>query len=137
MVAVSIAIKRFQNIESDPGEVFRCRHAIEYDGLVIGQPLKKIDYSLVSGGDKEGVIPFVDQMGLGDILHFAEIHYHPIAAAVRIVNDVAAQRHFQGIAMPVQVPALALMCGNAVSRIEFEAASDLHGWSDMLVGLGL
>lgn len=35
--------------------------------------------------------------------------------------------------MPMQVPALALMFGNSVPRVEFKAASDLHDWGDMLV----
>lgn len=50
------------------------------------------------------------------------------------MEDSAGKRHFQRIAMPVQVPALAQVHWDTMSRIEFEAASDLHGKGDMLVG---
>jgi hypothetical protein len=42
-------------------------------------------------------------------------------------DDVAGQGDLQRVAMAVQVAALAGVVGNAVARVEFQAARDTHG----------
>ena len=37
VVTISVLISRIENVEGDLGEIFRCRHDIENNGLVIGQ----------------------------------------------------------------------------------------------------
>ncbi len=127
MVAVGILIDRIEAVKSDADEVFGGRYAVENDGLVAGQAGEKVDNRLVAGIGEEGVVPFIDQVGLGQILDLREVHHHPVGGIPRLVDDPARERDFDGVTMPVQVTALAFVIRDAVSGIEFEAARDEHG----------
>ena len=83
------------------------------------------------------MIPLVNQMRFRYFFHFAEVHHHAVVCTLCAVDDFTGQCDLKRVAMSVQMPALALMFRNPVTRIELKAASDLHGEGDMLEGLGL
>ena len=126
MVAIGVAVNRVQAVESDPCQVFRSRDTVEKDRLVIGQRIQEIDDGLVAGKRQEGVVPFVDQMRLGQILDLREVHDHAVGGVAGLVDDVPRQRDLDDVAVAVQMPALAAVVGDAVARVEFEAAGDQH-----------
>src|SRR5574343_622912 len=100
---------------------------IENDRLVAGQRGEKIDNCLVAGKGKEGVIPLLDQMGIGQILDLREIHDHAVGGIACLVDDTAGEGYFDDVAVPMQVAALAFVVRDAVPGIEFEAAGNQHG----------
>ena len=72
------------------------------------------------------MIPFVDQILIGEILDLGKIHHHAVGGIANLVDDAARQGDFNRIAMPVQMAALAVMVGDAVPGIELEAAGYQH-----------
>jgi hypothetical protein len=66
-------------------------------------------------------------MLFGDGLDFGKVHHHAVIRPSGRIDDAAAERNFKGVAVAVQVAALALVIGNPVARIEFEAAGYAHG----------
>ena len=127
VIAVGVAVNRVQAVESDTRQILGSRHLIKDDGLVIRQRVQKIDDGAVAGKGQKGVIPFVDQVCLGQILDQGKIHDHTVGAVAGLVDDVSGKRYFDDVAVAMQVPALAAVVGDAVARVEFEAAGDQHG----------
>ena len=80
------------------------------------------------------MVPFVDQMNFCNFLHLSEVHHHAIICTLIAMNNIANQCNLYRVAVSVQMTALALMLGNPMPRVEFKAASDLHGEGDMLDG---
>jgi hypothetical protein len=76
--------------------------------------------------DEEGVIPQVDQMLNGQRLDLGKIHDHPVGAIAVLTDDLAAERDFDGIAMAMQMAALALVVRNTMTGIKLKAARDQH-----------
>jgi hypothetical protein len=66
-------------------------------------------------------------MLLGDCLDFGKIHHHAVVRPSRCFDDAATEGYFKRVAVAVQVAALALVIGDPVARIEFEAAGYAHG----------
>ncbi len=130
MVSVGVPIGRVKNFESDAREILSRRYAIKHDSLVAGQGSQELCDRRIATIDEEGVIPHLDDMAHGDLLDFGEVHHHTVVRLAGGLNDLSGERDFQRIAMPVQMTALALMVGNAVAGVEFEAAGDLHKKED-------
>jgi hypothetical protein len=80
------------------------------------------------------MIPQVDHVAFGERLDFGKVHHHAVVRPIAGIDDAAAERDFEGIAVAVQVPALALVIGNPVARVEFEAAGDAHGRERLVCG---
>jgi wyosine [tRNA(Phe)-imidazoG37] synthetase (radical SAM superfamily) len=127
MVAVSVFVHGIEQRESDAGEIFRRRHAVEHDGLVAGQPGEKVGDPGVSLPDQKRVVPRFDDVAHGDGLDLGKIHHHAVMRLAGGLDHITSQRDLDGVAMAVQVTALALVVGNAVAGVELEAAGDLHG----------
>jgi hypothetical protein len=51
----------------------------------------------------------------------------PFTAGAGRLDDLPGQGDFQRVAVAVEVAALAGVVGNAVARVEFQAARDTHG----------
>ena len=68
MVAVGVAVNRVEALKSDAGQIFGGRYAVEDDGLVARHRREKVDNRLVACVGEESVIPFIDQMDIGQIL---------------------------------------------------------------------
>ena len=126
LVVVSVPVSGIEDVERDLREIFGGRDGIEDDGLVFRQAGEKITYHAIAAIDQEGVIPCVDQLFIGDALHIGKVHHHALFGLAFSRNDVAGQGDFDGVTMPVQMPALAGVVGDAVSCIEFQAAGDEH-----------
>ena len=127
VVAVGVLVSEIENIEGDLSKIFCSGHDIENDGAVIGQSRQKIAHQFIVTVCQEGMIPLVHQLLIGDTLHIRKIHHHPLFGFAFSRDDVAGQRDFNGVAMSVQVLALAVVVGDAMSGIEFQAAGDEHG----------
>ena len=129
MIAVGVVIDGVEDAESFPGQVFGGRNAVENDGLVVGQAVEEIEYRGIARIDQEGVIPARNDVLLRQCLDVAKIHHHAVGLIAGAFDDVSGKRHLEGVAMAVQVAALTLMVGDAMSGIEFEAAGDEHAES--------
>jgi len=127
MIPVFVAIDRIKNLEGESRQIFCSRHLVEQHGLVAGQAGQKIGNRGVAAIDQEGMIPNFDHVLHGELFHFGKVHHHAVVGLPGSVDDVAPQGDFDDIAMAMQMTALALMVGDAVAGVEFEAASDLHG----------
>lgn len=126
MVAVVVAIGAVEQLEGDAREVLGGRHAVEHDGLVARDAGQEVEHYPVAARDEEGVVPGVDDVTLGDRLDLREVHHHSVGGVALALDNVAGQGNFDGVAVSVQVTALAGMVGDAVTGIEFEAAGDEH-----------
>lgn len=127
VIAVGVAVNRVQAVEGDTCQILGSRYLIKDDRLVIGQRVQKIDDGAVTGKGQKGVIPFVNQVCLGQVLDQGKVHDHAVGAVTGLVDDVSGKRYFNDVAVAMQVPALAAVVGDAVARVEFEAAGDQHG----------
>lgn len=127
VVAVGVAVDRVQALESQPRQVLGSRHAVEDDRLVAGQRGQEIDDCRVAREGKKGVVPGVDQMGLGQVLDLREVHDHAVGRIAGLVDDAAGEGDLDGVAVAVEVPALALVVRDAMAGVELEAAGDQHG----------
>jgi wyosine [tRNA(Phe)-imidazoG37] synthetase (radical SAM superfamily) len=72
------------------------------------------------------MVPEVDEMRLGQRLDLGEVHQHAVHRLTVRLNDVAGQCDFERVAVTMQVPALALMIGNAMACVELETLGDQH-----------
>jgi len=126
VIAVSAPVSGRQYRKGDLCEVFGRRHGIQDNRLVSGQAGKKIAYCTIAAIHQEGMIPCVDQHFLGDAFYIGEIHHHALLGQACCGDDVARQSDLNGVAMTVQMFALAVVAGDAMSGIEFQAAGDLH-----------
>src|SRR5450830_1226495 len=117
--AEAVQKRRAQDVEGDPGQVFHGGNAVDHHRLVPGQGGQEGAHGLVLVVDDEGVVPDVDQVLLGQGLDVGKAFE---------VDHGARQGNFQGVAVAVQVAALALVVGNTVAGIEFELAGNgQHG----------
>ncbi len=130
MVAIDVAKDRVEQLEGNPRQVFGGRHAVKHDGLVAGQAGEKLDDRRVVAIDQKGVIPNRHDMTHGDCLDLGKVHHHAVVWLAGGLDDLAGEGDFQRIAVPVQMAALALVVGNAMTGVEFETACDLHGMGD-------
>ena len=73
------------------------------------------------------MIPDINDLLLGDRLDVAEVHHHAVHWRTVALDGVTGQRDLQRVAVAVEVAALAGVVGNAVARVEFQAARDTHG----------
>ena len=127
MVAIGIAVNRVKDTEGSRRQILGGRHAIEHYGAVVGHRLQEAEHSRIACIDKESMVPDIDHVLLGQRFHLGKIHDHAVGSIAILANDVPGKSNFDRIAMPVQVPALALVIGDAVTGIELEAAGDEHG----------
>ena len=134
MIAVVVAVERIENGEGDAGQIFRGWHGIEDNSLVRRQAGKKARHGMVAAPDQKGMVPGIDHVLLGDGLDFGEIHHHAVVRPSGAIDDSATEGYFKGVAVAVQVTALALMIRDPVARIEFEAAGYAHGRESRVCG---
>src|SRR5574340_1734560 len=93
--------------------------------------MQKVGQSRVAGINQEGMIPRLHNMPQGDLLDIAVVHDHALRRGARGADGASGQGHFKRVAVAVQVPALAVVAGNAMAGVEFQSAGDLHkrgGW---------
>ena len=126
MIPVGVAINRIKACKGLRREVFCGRDAVENDRLVIGECREEVDDLCIARINKEGVIPQVDEVLLGERFDFGEVHDHAVGRIAGARDDFAGKRDFERIAVPVQVTALALVIRDAVTGVELEAAGDEH-----------
>lgn len=126
VVAISIPVSGIENVESDLREIFNCRHDFENNGFVIRQACQKVTDERVAAIYQKRMVPRVYQLRLGDAFDVGEVHHHALCGLSFGSNDVAGQRDFNRVAMPVQMFALAGVVGDAMPGVEFQAAGDEH-----------
>jgi wyosine [tRNA(Phe)-imidazoG37] synthetase (radical SAM superfamily) len=134
VVAVTVLVKRIENRKRHAGKILGGGNAIELHGLVTRNAGKKIGNLTVVVPNQKCVVPQVDHMSLGDRLDFGKIHHHAVVRPIMGIDDSADECDFQCIAVPVQVPALALVIGDSMAGVEFEAAGNAHGRSHPVCG---
>ena len=133
MVAVGVLVGGAEDVEGSLGEVFCGRYDIKYHGLVIRQAGQKVAYRFVAAIYQKSMVPCVHNLCVGDALDIGEVHHHALFGQAFAGDDVPGQRDLDRIAMAVQVFALAVVVGDTMSGIEFQAAGNIHvcsvGWS--------
>jgi pyruvate-formate lyase-activating enzyme len=127
VIAVSVTVDRVECLESDLCQVFGGGHTVQDHRLVAGQRREKIDDGMVTAVSQKSVVPAVDQMRFRQILDLGKIHDHAIGGIAFLVDHIAGQGDFDGVAMAVQMPALALVVRDTVPGIELESAGNEHG----------
>jgi len=127
MVPVSILIDLIEDAERQFGQVLGGWHAVEDDRFVIGNSPQKLDNRRIAGIDEKRVVPTIDKMLPRQGFYLRKIHDHAVGGIAGFIDDVARQRDFDGIAMPVQMAALTLMIGDSMACIELESAGNTHG----------
>ena len=134
VVAVHVAVGGVEDGEGGLREVFRSRHYVEHHGLVARHAREEVAHRMVAAIDQKGVIPCIHHLLLGDAFHVGEVHHHALLGRALGRDEVAGQRDLDRIAMAVQVFALAVVVGDAMSGIEFQAAGDEHDGCGRLTG---
>ncbi len=76
--------------------------------------------------DQEGVVPKVDELLLRDMLDVGIIHDHALVGCTFGFYDLPRKRDFDGVAVAMEVAALAFVVGDSVPRVEFETSRDQH-----------
>ena len=137
MVGVGIPIERLEDIERLACQIFDRRHNIEHDCLVAGQRVQKFRDRFVRGRNQKGVVPKINQMRFCNFLYLAEVHHHAVTGALIVADNLTGQGYFDGVAVPMKMPALALMIRDSMACVELQAAGDLHGKGAMLGGTAL
>lgn len=132
MVAVGVAVGWSENFEGDARQIFGGGYALQNDRLVIGQGVQKSDDLRVAPPDQEGMVPRLHDEAHGDFLDLGEVHDHAIVGLAGRLDDLARQRYFESVAMAVQMATLALVVGDTVPGIEFQATGNQHGGSGNL-----
>ncbi len=128
MVAEALGVERVEDLERDRDEVLGGGHAIQHHGLVAGDLREQAADQRVAVVHQERVVPQVDQVLLGERLHVGEVHQHAVVAGLGVVDRLALERDLQGVAVTMQVAALALVLRDAVAGVEFESFGDReHG----------
>lgn len=87
--------------------------------------------------DQKGMIPESGDVLQSNCLYVGEVHHHAVQGRFFVANDIADQRDLECVAMPMQMAALALMIGNAVTGVELQSAGDLHVKDAILDGTAL
>lgn len=127
MIAITVTVQRIKNGKRGTGEILCRWHTIKHHRFMSGQRAQKLRHGMILAPNQERVVPHINDMPFGQCLDFGEIHHHPIIRTAGNLNDTAGKRDLDGIAVPMQVAALALMIRNPVAGIEFKAAGNLHG----------
>src|SRR5260363_326392 len=122
--AVMRVINAREPLECDGCEVLGGRNAIDEDRFVFRHRFEKRADARVVLIDQKGMVPSFNQMSHGERLHLSEVHHHAAVWRPLSLNHATLQRDFEHVAMPMQIPASALMIGNPMSRIECELARD-------------
>lgn len=112
--------------KSDFGQMLGSGWLLEYDGTVVWEAVEKRPDRSVAGMHQEGVIPGIHQPP-GDVLDTREVGDHALLGRRGIGHQRSADRHLDGVAMPMKVAAQAAVVGDAVTGVELEPAGDLHG----------
>src|SRR5512134_3621641 len=73
------------------------------------------------------MVPCLHQGFPGDALYLGEVHHHALLRRALGGDNVPAESNLKGVAVAVQVPALAVMAGDAMAGVELEPARDEHG----------
>ena len=126
MVPVAVSIQWIENSESYDCQILGCRHVVEQNGFVAQERREKPDHRSIPSPDQKRVIPHIDEVLLGDRLHFGEVHDHPIDRGAGDLDNFPCQRDLQRVPVSMQVSARALVIRDAVTGIEFEPSSDAH-----------
>lgn len=138
MVPVTIAVEWIENAVCGDCQVFGRRHDIEENRLVAWNRAEQADHQGIESPRKKRVVPQRDQILVSDRPNFREVHDHAVDGGAGGGDDLACQRNLQRISMTVQVPALALVVGNAVSGVELEPSRDAHATQGVdWIGAGL
>ena len=137
VITVGVPIGRVENLEGRAGQVLGGRDAIEEHGLVAGQGGEEIHHGAVATESQEGVVPGAHQVEIGKILDLGKIHHHPVGGIAGLVDDGAGEGDLDGVAVPVQVAALALVVGDTVPGVKLEAAGDEHRSECVEIGVRL
>jgi hypothetical protein len=126
VVAEGVPVSGSQDVEGGLCEILRSRYDVEDDGLVVRQAGQEVTYRFVAAINQKGVIPGINQFFPGDVFDIGEVHHHALFGQSFSGDDVPGQGDLDRIAMAVQVFALAVVVGDAMSGIEFKAARDIH-----------
>src|SRR4051812_43978568 len=87
---------------------------------------QKIQHGAVFAVSEERVVPRPYDDFIHDCLDAREVSDHPEFGVAVGRDDCAADRHLDGIAMAVQMPALTVVIRNTMAGVEFEPAGDAH-----------
>lgn len=107
--------------------MFRSRRSIKQHGFMAGNGREEIHYGAIFPPRQKRVIPGFDHVLLGDGLDLGKIHDHALIGGAGSGDDRAAERDLDGVAVAVQMPALAAVIGDAVAGVEFQPSGDAHG----------
>lgn len=65
------------------------------------------------------MVPRINQLFFGYAFHFRVVHYHALFGDAISGDNLAGQGDLNGVAVAVQMPALAGVTGDAVTCIKF------------------
>ena len=114
----------FQNVKSNLGQILDRGHAVNHHGFVVGQAVQKVPHHGVVCIHNKGVVPKIHKMLVGQRLDVAKVHDHAVVRLAVLLHHIAGQGNEQGVAVAMQVAALAVVVGNAVTGIEFHFSGD-------------
>ena len=126
MIAKAVTENGVKNGEGFFGQILGGRHAVEQHRLVARQAAQEFHDRRIACIGQKRMIPEVNDMLFGERFDFGKIHHHAVGGIAVLADDLATERDLQRVTMPVQMSALALVVGDAVSGIEFKAAGDEH-----------
>jgi hypothetical protein len=126
MKAEAVIVRAFQHVESSLRQMLSCWRSVENNRSMTRQSAQKVEDAVILAPRKKGVIPPVDQFTRGDCLDVRKVHNHALARIARGRAHLTGQGDFDGIAVPVQMTAPAVVIGNTMARVELEPACDAH-----------
>ena len=118
MVAVSVLILIFEDFKRFRRHILCGWHTRENHGFVIWQCVQKIQHFHIFCIHQKRVIPHIHHAFARDAFDIRKIHHHAIFGGF-LRDNVARKRDFKGVAVAMQIAALAFVMGDAMTSIEF------------------
>jgi len=126
LVSIGINISRIKHAKGFCRKIFRGWDNIQHHRLVLGQSSEKPHHCHIPPIHQERMIPVPDQRFIGNGFDRGKVHHHALLGNTLNADNLAGKGDFERVAMAVQVPALAVMIGNAVAGIKLQPAGNQH-----------
>ena len=93
---------------------------------MVWEGLQEVEDRMILAPGEKRVVPRLDHLAQRNRPHFREIHDHALPRIAGRGNELTGKRDFEGVTVPVQVTATALVVRDAMTRVELQSAGNAH-----------
>ncbi len=116
-----------ENLERGLCQMLCRRWRFKQHRFVVRDGSEEFEDGMILPPCQKGVVPGLHDMLLGNEFDLGEVHDHAFIGRAGRGDDRAGQRDLDGVAVAVQMPALAAVVRDAVTGVEFQSSGDAHG----------